>query len=96
VNSNVIWEAQFRTSFELTKPISHGQIWLVILKSSVYSEFVLNQLETETNVNGVCSSSREWWPGLPELLAVDADAKTMPRNTSFAHSLRPRSSFPEQ
>jgi hypothetical protein len=95
VNSNLIWEARFRTSFELTNPISHGQIWLAILKISIYSEFLLNQGETETKVNGVCSSSREGWPGLPELLAVDADAKTMTRNTSFAHSLHSRSSFPE-
>jgi hypothetical protein len=96
VSSNLIWEARFRTSFELTNPISHGQIGLVILKSSVYSEFLLNPVDTETKINGVCSSSREGWPGLPELLAVDADGETMTRNTSFAHSLHPRSSFPER
>ncbi|KAJ7838118.1 hypothetical protein B0H14DRAFT_2588849 [Mycena olivaceomarginata] len=55
-----------------------SNIWLVGLRSCAYSEFRLNEGGEKTNQNGVCSFIREQWPELPELLAVDAVAKTIP------------------
>ncbi|KAJ7900999.1 hypothetical protein B0H14DRAFT_2555802 [Mycena olivaceomarginata] len=71
-------------TFKFTNPIFRGQIWFLSLRKSACSEFLLDEGENTTKQNGVCSSIRERLPGLPELLAVDADAKTLPRNTSFA------------
>jgi hypothetical protein len=65
--------------FKSTNPTLHGQIWVVSLRSFVYSEFRLDEGRVKTNQNGVCSFIRKQWPELPELpelLAVDAGAKT--------------------
>jgi hypothetical protein len=46
----------------------------------VYSEFRLDEGGEKTKQQGVCSFIREQWPELSESLAVDAGAKSMPRN----------------
>ncbi|KAJ7787978.1 hypothetical protein B0H14DRAFT_3162892 [Mycena olivaceomarginata] len=63
-------------------------------------EFRLDEGGEKTKQNGVCSFIREQWPELPELLAVDAVAKTMPHKSlstsaSRRHRLAQCNSFKE-